>query len=85
PGFSHGAAGCVDDDSSLPLDLEARLRRAATKASPPGVLDSDMLEAMSCQACEVLERFERGGEGALEALQEALEPFLCETSLERGQ
>eukprot|EP00931_Biecheleriopsis_adriatica_P113817 TRINITY_DN8902_c0_g1_i1.p1 TRINITY_DN8902_c0_g1~~TRINITY_DN8902_c0_g1_i1.p1 ORF type:complete len:572 (-),score=153.79 TRINITY_DN8902_c0_g1_i1:37-1722(-) len=88
-GFSHGASK-VESDGSAPLDLETKLRRAATEvlsSGATGAPDGDLLEALACQACEVLEDLdvcsdEASLAAAKEALQEAVEPLLVEADLQ---
>ncbi|CAK9065593.1 unnamed protein product [Durusdinium trenchii] len=59
------------------LDFETQLRRAAAKVlkSDAGV-EEDLVEAVACQACEVLDQQESKSEPAKEVLMEALEPYL---------
>jgi len=71
-------------ETSQGVDLETKLRRAASEAFQrhgAGAVDNEMLEAVACQACEVLEAHEgtdNDTQSTTEALVQALTPLLEE-------
>lgn len=60
-----------------PLDLEGELRRAAVRAIG-GDVSGDLVEELSCVACEAIEGAARGREALAEELRSAIGPVLEE-------
>lgn len=77
-GFNHGATA----DDAMPLDLEAKFIRAASRSLGAELAaDTDLLEALACQACEAFDDIEQNAARARLVLKDTLGPLLEERSL----